>query len=51
MGGAGVAESQSAGGGDLTSALAAALLDRNKRLGDTDSEDDDDDDDDDDDWD
>lgn len=31
------------GGGDLTSALAAALLERNKRLGDSDDDEDDDD--------
>ncbi|KAF5354233.1 hypothetical protein D9756_007233 [Leucocoprinus leucothites] len=40
--GAGVAEAASSGGGgDLTSALAAALLERNKRLGDSDSDEDD----------
>jgi Wiskott-Aldrich syndrome protein len=33
------------GGGDLTSALAAALLERNKRLGDSDDDDEDEDDD------
>ena len=32
-----------AGGGDLTSALAAALLERNKRLGDSDEDEDEDD--------
>lgn len=31
-------------GGDLTSALAAALLERNKKLGDSESEDEDEDD-------
>jgi hypothetical protein len=31
------------GGGDLTSALAAALLERNKRLGDSDDDEDEDD--------